>query len=247
MNIQIEITTRCNFDCFYCAGRDMQQKDMPFDDYLGIMNTHLARYGVPRQVSLQGEGEPTLNKSFFKMAEHAARIGSEPFTITNGTYKYPEHFAEMFPSVGISVDTLDPAEAHNIGRYNLDRVLEFVDAIDKLTKVIIFTTVASPSSGGVAEWCRTRGFTHFVQPLQTKPDYQYRYPQQQQVTLHQPPKQFACKYLATDMFRYYAIDGVKMPCCFIKDTSQYVSIADLQQQLSLHKTPHSCQGCMHLK
>lgn len=61
MDLQVELTTRCNFDCFYCAGRAMPQADMTLAGYTSILDGHIARYGVPQVVSLQGEGEPTLH------------------------------------------------------------------------------------------------------------------------------------------------------------------------------------------
>ena len=54
MFAQIEITTRCNFDCFYCAGRLMRQGDMPYETFTWLIDQHIAKYGVPGVVSLQG-------------------------------------------------------------------------------------------------------------------------------------------------------------------------------------------------
>jgi hypothetical protein len=47
---------------------------------------------------------------------------------TNGTYKYPEHFAQSFTALVLSIDIQDADEAIKIRRHNLPRVLEFVDA-----------------------------------------------------------------------------------------------------------------------
>jgi len=111
LNLQIELTTRCNFDCFYCAGRDMPQVDMSFELFEQRLQEHIAKHGVPTEVSLQGEGEPTLHRDFFRMAERVRDIGSVPYTITNGTHKYPERFIGLFPRLGVSVDTMNEEEA----------------------------------------------------------------------------------------------------------------------------------------
>jgi MoaA/NifB/PqqE/SkfB family radical SAM enzyme len=245
LKVQIEVTTRCNFTCFYCAGRDMPQQDMSIDQCIAIIDSHVARFGVPSEVSLQGEGEPTLNRSFFAMAAYAKNIGAEPYTITNGTYKYPEQFKESFSSIGVSIDTLDPIEADRIGRHNLPRVLDFVDAISTTLKVVIHSVALSPSVRDVADWCASRGFKHVVQPLQVKPDYQYRYPQL--VVMKRPPKLFQCAYLKHDLMRYHTIDNKELPCFCIKDTSHFLSIDDLRDQLSSKQVPHSCTGCRYLE
>lgn len=37
MRTQLEITTRCNFDCFYCSGREMRQGDMHYETFTGLI------------------------------------------------------------------------------------------------------------------------------------------------------------------------------------------------------------------
>jgi MoaA/NifB/PqqE/SkfB family radical SAM enzyme len=64
MLVQFEITTRCNFDCFYCAGRAMRQGDMSYEVFIDLLARHVERNGTPDTVSLQGEGEPTLHHDF---------------------------------------------------------------------------------------------------------------------------------------------------------------------------------------
>jgi hypothetical protein len=61
------------------------------------------------------------------MAEFVRDRGATPYTITNGTYKYPEPLVGLFPEIGVSVDTLDEAAARRIERYNLPRVLSFIE------------------------------------------------------------------------------------------------------------------------
>jgi molybdenum cofactor biosynthesis enzyme MoaA len=59
--LQFEITTRCNFTCFYCAGRHMRQGDMLYETFAALLERDIAIHGVPNVVPLQGEGEPTLH------------------------------------------------------------------------------------------------------------------------------------------------------------------------------------------
>ncbi|WP_426336541.1 radical SAM protein [Pseudoduganella sp. R-31] len=245
MDVQVEVSTRCNFDCFYCAGRDMAQGDMPLERFRAIVDRHVARYGVPRRLSLQGEGEPTLNRDFFAMAAYARTIGAEPFTITNGTYKYPEHFLADFRQIGVSIDTLDACEAASIGRHNLERVIEFVENLRGKLDITIFSVAVSASVQPVREWCRKRGLRHMIQPLQGKDDYSRRYPQR--IQLHRQPTEYRCHLLENDGMRYYDLSGGEMPCCFIKDASRFESIAALRSILEERKVPLPCAGCAHLR
>ena len=36
MMVQFEITTRCNFDCFYSAGRAMRQGNMSYETFAAL-------------------------------------------------------------------------------------------------------------------------------------------------------------------------------------------------------------------
>lgn len=61
--IQIEITTRCNYECFYCAGRDVPRRHMSWKATPGILHRVAERRGA---ANLQGEGEPTTQSRVFR-------------------------------------------------------------------------------------------------------------------------------------------------------------------------------------
>ena len=243
MMAQLEITTRCNFDCFYCAGRQMRQGDMPYDKFTALLDQHIAAYGVPKVVSLQGEGEPTLHHDFLRMAEFVRVRGATPYTITNGTYKHPERLAGLFPEIGVSIDTLDDAAARKIGRYNLARVLSFVEALASHVTIVIHSVAHKEHTPPIANWCRRQGYRHVVQPLQTKPDYSRRY------SSGPPPRApqagFSCGYLANPRMRYYTLDGLELPCCFIKDTSEYEGMPAMLHHQQAGTCPKCCVGCRY--
>lgn len=243
MFVQVEITTRCNFDCFYCVGRLMRQGDMPYAMFTDTLLRHVAHHGVPETVSLQGEGEPTLHQDFFRMAEYVVGMGATPYTITNGTYKHPEHFREHFPQVGVSVDTIDAAAAQVIGRYNLPRVKAFVQSLASHVKVVIHSVAHPEHTPAVAAWCRENHYGHVVQPLQTKADYAIRYPVP--VPLAGPMGDFSCGYIESPQMRYYSLDAVELPCCFIKDTGAYEGIEAMQRHQSAGSWPKVCVGCRY--
>lgn len=243
MNVQFELTTRCNFDCYYCAGRAMRQGDMPYELFTTLLERHVAQHGVPDLVSLQGEGEPTLHHDFFRMARFVRDLGATPYTITNGTYKHPDHFIGLFRRVGVSIDTLDEEKAKEIGRYNLPRVLWFIEALAPHASIVIHTVAHPEETAAIAKWCRQGGYAHIVQPLQTKPDYALRYMPQGQ--LAQPEGRFSCTYLERPRMRYYSLDGEELPCCFIKDTSVYEGLPALIAHQQAGSWPKCCVGCRY--
>jgi hypothetical protein len=243
MLVQVEITTRCNFDCFYCAGRLMRQDDMSYDMFTGILERHIAAYGVPETVSLQGEGEPTLHRDFFRMAQYVASMGATPYTITNGTYKHPEHFEQLFPQLGVSVDTVDEAAAKIIGRYNLPGVLKFVQSVPRHVRIVIHSVAHLEHTPAVAAWCRQNNYLHIVQPLQTKSDYAVRYPAA--LPAAEPVGRFSCGYVASSRMRYYSLDAVELPCCFIKDTNAYEGMPAMELHQKHGTWPKVCVGCRY--
>ena len=241
MMVQIEITTRCNFDCFYCAGRLMRQADMAFDSFERLLQSHIARYGIPEVVSLQGEGEPTLHPDFFRMSERVLTIGAQPYTITNGSYKHPERFIGLFSQIGVSVDSLDDRIAGAMGRYNLPRVIAFIEALAPRMKILIHSVAHQKYTRPIDAWCRQRGYIHIVQPLQTKADYAHRY--KDRIAATAPVGSFSCGYLTTPSMRYYNLDGVEMPCCYIKDASRYSGVEALLEHQKYGTWATCCTGC----
>jgi len=241
MMYQIEVTTHCNFECFYCAGRAMPQRHMPWDLFKSIID------GIPsgqHMVSLQGEGEPTTHPKFREMAEAVSARSLVPFTITNGAQIDADWMASTFPSIGVSIDTLDAAEAERIGRHKLDRVLKNLEALDARMgpkRIRIMSVNYGQSLDAVREFVRARGYRHSVQSLQTKPDYAHRYP----AAFDAPPPRYTyrCRYLERPLKRYYDIEGREYPCCFIKDARLHEPIAAMQEKMAAGEIPPACTGC----
>lgn len=220
----------------------MRQGDMSLARFETLLSKHIQLYGPPELVSLQGEGEPTLHPKFFDMARHTRALGIEPYTITNGSYRHPEHFVGLFSKVGVSVDTLDEITASHMGRHNLPRVLEFIQNLAQGVKVVIHSVAHEIYTPPVALWCAEHRYQHVVQPLQTKADYRRRY--SDFIAAESPNSvRFSCPYLTTVRMRYYALDGTEMPCCYIKDSTQYRGLADMMQRQEMGEWPSSCNGC----
>lgn len=249
--IQIEVTTVCNFDCYYCAGRDMPQRHMAMPVYEQIIERLPQHAGIT--VSLQGEGEPTLHPQYWDMVRAARERGHQTYTITNGTRVDVAQFQAGINAVGVSIDTLDAAEAERIGRHNLPKVLANFEALLRAMgpqRVFVHTVRYGQDLAPLVAWLNALGVQrHIVQPLQLKDDYARRYAEQPIVLHRQPPalQHHRCAFLDAPRMRYFNIDGVEMPCCFIKDASVYTSIDDLRDTLARKQVPAACTGCRELR
>jgi hypothetical protein len=243
MLVQIEITTQCNYSCFYCAGRDMPQKQMSWE----LFTTVLSRISPhTRVVSLQGEGEPMLHPRFWDMVEAVSAAARTPFTITNGSALIdPDRVEKAFRTIGISIDTLDARLADSMGRHDLQRVLRNLEGLlEKMSpeRICIHTVDFGQDLGELRAFVKARGLEHFVQPLQTKPDYAYRYTRNSDhgaCTFH-------CAVLATRGNAYFDISGTELPCCYIKDLSKFESKSKITSQLRNREVPACCDGCTHI-
>lgn len=242
---QIEITTHCNFSCFYCAGRTMPQRHMSLELFNAILATLPAR---ALTVSLQGEGEPMLHPSFWEMVRGIRNAGHVPFTITNGSaMPYPERIASDFFEIGISIDTLDGQIAQEIGRLQLDRVLTNLDRLLEHmlpARVIVYTVDMGQPLDALKTFLAQRGLRHVVQPLQRKEDYLRNYSDRVPARTTRPAAR--CDYVRRSFMRYFNIDGTQMPCPFIKDTSGYQGLAWLRNRFDRQSVPPCCAGCSEL-
>ncbi len=245
MHIQIEVTTVCNYQCFYCAGRDMPQKHMDMDLFKDILRR------IPpgkHRVSLQGEGEPTMHPNFWEMVELVTGMEHIPYTITNGSRIEPAQIARYFPRIGISLDTIDPNEAQRIKRYKLHQVLKKLGDLLKVyeaRRIVIHTVDYGQDIAPLKSYLAGLGITkHVVQPLQIKDDYAYRY--KEMVAAPAKKCSYSCGFVNAPIMRFYNLNGIEMPCCYIKDASKFVSIEDIKNSLDNKIVPSACSGCREI-
>ena len=251
--VQIEITTRCNFQCWYCAGRSVPQEDMSWEMFKSIVDT------IPfagTKVTLQGEGEPTLHPKFWEMAAYVRVKGHVPFIVTNGSRIDALRVAQTFPTVTVSLDTLDQEYADSVGRVNLPKVLENISELLKVMtpqRVTIKTVDTGQDLGPLKEYVsRVLRTKHVIVPLLAKDDYAQHYPSDTKLP---PVTQYptglrirkTCSYVATPRMRFYTLNGKELPCCFIKDDSKFTSVTDMALQLRNGDVPAACTGCFNLQ
>ena len=251
--VQIEISTVCNFSCFYCAGRDMAQRHMESAVFEQILERLRGEGGLT--VSLQGEGEPMLHPSFWDWVGQVKQHGWQATTISNGSRIDAERCAEHLQWIGISLDTLDPTEAERMGRPNLPKVLANLQSLKEAMgpeRITVHTVFYGQPLEELVQFLKDQGIRrHVVQPLQVKDDYAKRYPQ---LAVLKPLKALApavtayrCRFLEQPVMRVFNLDGVEMPCCFIKDISSYRSARSLVDSLAQGIVPRTCAGCRELR
>ena len=246
MFFQIEITTKCNYRCFYCAGRQMPQRHMKQEVFDGILS------GMPggrHTVSLQGEGEPTVHPRFWALVDQVARRGHIPYTITNGSLIEPELAHRRFPNLGVSLDTLDATEAQRIGRLKLPEMLANLNTLIRVMgpgRIVLHTVDTGQDLSSVKRYARAHGLRHLIQPLQRKDDYARCYPGLALEATRPVAAAGPCRYLEGDFMRFFNIEGVEFPCCFIKDASGYAGITDLRQRMRAGEVPGACRGCAEI-
>lgn len=200
-------------------------------------------------VSLQGEGEPFAHPDIWEMATQVREAKHVPYTITNGSLIDAQRVAALFPAIGVSLDTLDNREAERIGRKRLGRV---VDNLERLVaemggdRIVVHTVNMGQDLRALRSYLNDRGIRrHVIQPLQTKNDYRKCYPQWPVVD-HGPPRITMCRYLAKPSMRFFNVDGVDLPCPFIKQISSYRSDKLLKDHFAEGGVPEACLGCREI-
>ncbi|MFC1589610.1 radical SAM protein, partial [Pseudomonadota bacterium] len=205
MFIQIEITTVCNYHCFYCCGRTMNQRHMDMETFEQIIDNLPDQ---PLTINLQGEGEPLLHPQFKNIVKTTVGHGYKPYVITNGTRLPLETIKQHFPSIGISIDTLDAQLSDRIGRVNLPKVLRnlqrLIESGYPVANINIHTVNFGQDLKPLREYLQQRGLqNHIIQPLQSKDDYHSHYPE---VRFHQPAQHnYRCPYIDNQKMLYFNI------------------------------------------
>ncbi len=100
--IALEINGGCNFKCPMCpqsSGREKEfLKKLPFDVFRKIVDDG-AKYGL-EVVSLQGSGEPTLNRDMSRYVAYVKHKGLRCISLTNG-YRLDAEMSESLIRAGI--------------------------------------------------------------------------------------------------------------------------------------------------
>lgn len=95
-------------------------------------------------------------------------------------------------------------------------------------------------------WVVDQGFgRHIVQSLIPKNDYARRYTVNSQAIM--PMRPSTCAFLERKMMRFYSWNGKELPCCFIKNSSDFTTIPDVRAKIAMGEVLGCCAGCAYLK
>lgn len=197
--------------------------------------------GIPAHsvVHLQGEGEPLLHPDILWMINECRDAGHLVTTTTNGTVPFD---INLFYKLEVSVDTLDRDKNKASGRLHFGKTLKNLDkwiAIDP-TKIVIRTTDYGQGIQSVYDYCTLHGLRPpVIQPLNQKADYAVCYAVDHS---HIEFNTVQCAFRSSS--RYYNIDGLRVPCCFIKFPTQ--TYEENRQSFSRNIIPNDCRGCQFL-
>lgn len=250
MIIQIEVTTYCNFDCVYCYTSKYPNKFMDLQQFKNIVDPYLNDNAI-HEFSLHGEGEPLLHPKFWDMVNYIKPYHHKITFVTNGStlnetnrLLIKEHISNIF----VSIDTINVVEAEQIGRHNIDKVIDNIKQLINIgyTQITILNVDYGQDLTDVKNLAQRLKIRFFSQPLQTKTDYKSVYPETLIPNRVSTNSIKICHFLKTKVMRFYNIDGIELPCRTIKDISNYVSTDNLIQNIKNNIIPKPCEGCKFL-
>jgi GeoRSP system radical SAM/SPASM protein len=137
------LSYRCNFVCAHCYSRDEVCAELPTSDLKRIVDV-LAEKQVP--FINFGGGEPLIRDDLFELATYATQRGLNVSMNSNG-WLLDRGAAERlkaagFKSVGISIDSVDPA-LHDDFRSRSGAFVQAVAALDHLRAVGLRSTMSA--------------------------------------------------------------------------------------------------------
>jgi MoaA/NifB/PqqE/SkfB family radical SAM enzyme len=139
LGVDLSLTNRCNFNCFFCGSRGQEPCDMDSDTIDALLHD-LHKMGT-KEITLSGNGEQMLHPNFWDVVDEDFKVKA----VTNGS-KLDEITEERFKALhklAISLNTVDFREhcrihGHENGnqfsviRIEIARLLTYPNARKKL-------------------------------------------------------------------------------------------------------------------
>lgn len=239
MLYQIEVTTYCNLQCFYCPIETIENTHMKYEKFCKIVD----EFEPKSIVRLQGIGESFLHPKFYEMVLYIKQKGHIADVITNGTTKIESKYIELLDSIGFSIDTLNKIQAKKSKRDKIEATLEnlFEIYIKNPKKVKIFAVDYGQDLSSLIELSKKYHIPLTVQNLQNKTSYQNKYQIEKKPYLN-----YSCKYIENDVMKFYFVDGSIAPCHYIVKKEITKSKEEIKKMLDKKIVPKCCNQCDEL-
>lgn len=228
----IEVTSRCNYHCSFCAGRHMPQGDMDLRTYSSVL------FQLPslKHLYLSGEGEALLHPHFFKMASTARARGINLYHVTNGSLLSERICSKLietgFREINISTETVDAGLFRRIRGGDWSQILKNTECLVKARgnlslPIIRFNFNAFQSTldqiPGIIELSMAIGIeAPNIFSLQSKVDYARNYPPAIQTEILLPTQRIELVRAVRSspapahFWNTLYTDGDSAPCPFLK-------------------------------
>ena len=210
--------------------------------------------------SLSGEGESLLHPNVWEFVDYIRNTTKHKVSmITNGSVLTPtniDNIASKLSSIRVSLDTMDAELAENIGRHFHAKTVEGIRTLAaRGMRVQILTTDFGQDISDVRQFVRSLkspNVSRASQFLQPKLDYQQTYTKVHPIVMPRPRRpstRVMCGNILSKRLIAYTVDGLKLPCCYIKDRTNYIGYDAIVAQMSNPANtivPDTCAGCMEL-
>lgn len=236
---QIEVTTYCNLNCFYCPIETIEKQHMEYNKFCEIVDS----FQPNAMIRLQGTGEPFLHPKFYEMLTYVKQKGHYADVITNGTLKIEEKYIELLDSIGFSIDTLDEKEAKESKRDKLEMTLKNLFNVREQNqrKVRIFATDYKQDLEPLKKFANRHRIPLTIQKLQIKTSYQSKYKLKEKEYSN-----YSCKFIDKELMKFYFVDGTVAPCCYMVDKNLVKSKKEIKEMLDKKIVPQCCKQCSEL-
>lgn len=109
--IQLEPTTKCNFNCITCTRKNLSKSRLNKDLTVQGFQRILESIPTLKVIKLQGLGEPLMNLHIWEILEYGRKMGIKFSITTNGSLLNPVNIKralKYFDSICISIDSTNP-------------------------------------------------------------------------------------------------------------------------------------------
>ncbi|MFH1131087.1 MAG: radical SAM protein [Pseudomonadota bacterium] len=142
--IEVDLSTRCNFNCVYCYGRRINAVDLDPETFKMAIES----FPEVKYLEMHGEGEPLLHPQFFELSDYARKRRIKCSLFTNGSLLDDEMVECILDAdlekIVVSIDTADPKRFQLVRGGSLEQVYE---GIKKLVQSRKKKNLSKPAVG----------------------------------------------------------------------------------------------------